>query len=78
VLTKNCETDSLADELNGVFNREVEIPRTRHGKKQTPDTSINEEALLLAKYLRNERETWIPRIPVSLSKRGEWERKMNC
>jgi len=72
------ETDSLADGLNGLFNREVEIPRIRYGKRQTFDTLISEEALLLAKYLRNERETWIPRIPVSLSKRGEWERRMNC
>lgn len=56
------EADSLADGLNGVFNREVEIPRIRHGKKQTLDTLISEEALLLAKYLRNERQSWNPRI----------------
>ena len=56
------ETDSLADGLNGVFNREVEIPRIKHGKKQTLDTLISEEALLLAKYLRNERKDWNPRI----------------
>jgi len=56
------ETDSLADGLNGVFNREVEIPRIRHGKRQTLDTLINEEALLLAKFLRKERKEWIPRI----------------
>jgi hypothetical protein len=48
--------------LNGVFNHEVEIPRTRHGKKQTPDTSTNEEALLLAKFLRKEKKEWNPRI----------------
>jgi len=57
------ETDSLADGLNGVFNREVEIPRIRHGKKQTLDTLINEEALLLAKFLRQEKKEWIPRLP---------------
>ena len=56
------ETDSLADGLNGLFNRYVEIPRIRHGKRQTFDTLISEEALLLAKFLRHERETWIPRI----------------
>jgi len=56
------ETDSLADGLNSLFNREVEIPRIRHGTKQTLDTLINEEALLLAKFLRHERETWIPRM----------------
>jgi hypothetical protein len=33
------------------------------GKRQSVETLINEEALLLAKYLRGERKTWIPRIP---------------
>jgi hypothetical protein len=56
------EADSLADDLNDLFNRYVEIPRIRHGKRQTLDTLINEEALLLAKFLRNERIEWIPRI----------------
>jgi hypothetical protein len=37
------------------------IPRVRYGSKQTLDTLINEEALLLAGFLRNERQTWIPR-----------------
>jgi hypothetical protein len=48
--------------LSYFTHSEVEIPRIRHGSKQTLDTLINEEALLLAKYLRNERQTWIPRI----------------
>ena len=48
------ETESLAEGLNSLFNREVEIPRIKHGKKQTLDTLISEEPLLLAKYLRNE------------------------
>jgi hypothetical protein len=56
------ETDSLADGLNNLFKRKVEIPRIRHGKRQTLDTLINEEALLLAKFLRNERKEWNPRI----------------
>jgi hypothetical protein len=34
----------------------------RHGKRQRIETLINEEALLLAKFLRDERKTWIPRI----------------
>ena len=57
------EADSLADGLNGLFNRTVEIPRIRNGKRQTLDTLINEEALLLAKYLRNERKEWKTRLP---------------
>ena len=56
------ETDSLAEGLNNLFNRWVEIPRLRHGKKQTLETLINEEALLLAKFLRNEKKHWVPRI----------------
>lgn len=50
------ETDSLADSLNSLFDCEVEIARIKYGKKQTLDTLINEEALLLAKFLRNERK----------------------
>ena len=43
------------------FELNVEIPRIKVGKKQTVEAVINEEALLFAKYLRNEREAWIPR-----------------
>ena len=57
------ETDSLAEGLNSLFENEVEIPRIKHGNKQTLDTLINEESLLLAKFLRNERKDWNPRIP---------------
>lgn len=42
----------------------VAVPRIRIGKRQTIETLINEEALLLAKFLRDERNTWIPRITV--------------
>ena len=51
--------------FNAYFESKVEIPRIRHGFKQTLETLINEEALLLAKYLRDERETRIPRIAAS-------------
>jgi len=57
------EADNLAEGLNSLFESEIEIPRIRYGKKQTLDTLISEEALLLAKYLRNERQDWTPRIP---------------
>jgi len=56
------ETDSLAEDLNALFERTVEIPRIKVGKRQTLETLINEEALLFAKFPRGERETWIPRI----------------
>jgi hypothetical protein len=50
-------------ELNNYFEMMVEIPRMKVGKKQTFETLISEEALLFAKYLRNERKDWNPRIP---------------
>jgi DNA-binding HxlR family transcriptional regulator len=54
---------SLAEGLNSLFDRMVEVARIKHGNRQTIDTLINEEALLLAKYLRNELKDWNPRIP---------------
>ena len=41
--------------LNRYFEGKVEIPRIRVGQRQTIETLINKEALLLAKFLRNER-----------------------
>ena len=38
--------------LNNFFDSKVEIPRIKVGKKQAIDTLINEEALLIAKFLR--------------------------
>jgi hypothetical protein len=58
------ETNELAEDMNGLFDRVIEIPRMRHGSKQALDTLISEEAYLLAKYLRNEKQTWIPRLIV--------------
>jgi hypothetical protein len=52
--------------LEFFFEIEVEITRIRHGKKQTLDTLVNEEPLLLAKFLRNERKEWNPR-PVNIN-----------
>jgi hypothetical protein len=56
------ETNDFAEGLNLLFDRIVEAPRIRHGSRQTLDTLINEEAYLLAKFLRHERERWIPRM----------------
>jgi CRISPR-associated protein Cas1 len=55
-------TNKLIKKLNAYFERKVEIPRIKVGKRQKLETLIDEEALLLAKYLREERKTWIPRI----------------
>jgi hypothetical protein len=59
----NLNAEELAEGVNSLFLRVVEIPKLRNGEKQTISTLIQEEAQLLAKYLRNERKTWIPRIP---------------
>jgi len=65
VLNKK-KTKELVKGIEELFKTKVKIPRIRHGKMQTLETLINEEALLLAKYLRNERKTWTPRIPKNL------------
>jgi CRISPR-associated protein Cas1 len=62
-LNKTLARDMM-NKLNSFFESTVEIPRMKHGKRQTVETLINEEALLLAKYLRNERHSWICRAPV--------------
>jgi len=58
----DIDSKKLMRQLNQLFETEVEIPRIRHGNKQTLDTLITEEALLLARFLRNERKEWNPRI----------------
>jgi len=57
----NAQTRSLMKSLYKYFQRKVEIPRIRVGKRQELETLINEEALLFAKFLRGEREAWTPR-----------------
>jgi len=61
------ETDELAEDLNALFERTFEIPRIKVGNRQALETLINEEASLFAKYLRGEREEWLPRIPFVLN-----------
>ncbi len=55
-------TNEFIKKLNAYFETKVEIPRIKVGKKQEIETLINEEAMLLAKYLRDERKSWVPRI----------------
>ena len=57
-----ARTRELEIGLDELFQRWVEIPRIRYGSRQTLETLINEETLLLAKYLRNEKTDWTPRI----------------
>ncbi len=58
------KTKELTQRLNDYFERKVEIPRIKHGNKQTLETLINEETMLLGKYLRNEIPQWKPRITI--------------
>jgi len=58
------KTSDLTKKLSVYFEGKVEIPRIKFGKSQTLETLINEEALLFAKFLRHERESWTPRIAV--------------
>ena len=55
-------TNKFIKKLNAYFEMNVEIPRIKFGKRQKLETLIDEEALLLAKYLRDERKSWVPRI----------------
>ena len=57
-------TNEFIKRLNDYFQTKIEIPRIRVGKKQEIETLINEEALLLAKYLRDEKKGWVPRIAI--------------
>lgn len=62
VYLSDAQTRQLLKRLDTLFESMIEIPRIRHGRRQTLETLINEEAYLLAKYLRNEQTTWQLRI----------------
>ena len=49
-------------QLNAFLETIVKVLKIRIGKRQTFVTVINEEALLSAKYPRDERKEWNPRI----------------
>jgi CRISPR-associated protein Cas1 len=67
---QECKREYLKDRiqneylkrLNAYFKSIVNVPRMRRGKRQELETLINEEAFLFAQYLRNEKQTWVPRI----------------
>jgi len=62
----DVETNNLMVQLTKYFDSNVNIARIKIGYKQSIETLINEEALLFAKYLRNERETWTARLSLIL------------
>ena len=59
---RNRLTKDLMKSLEMLFESTIDVPRIKVGKRKIIETLINEEALLLAKHLRSERGTWIPRI----------------
>lgn len=59
----DVETKDFTNRLNDYFEALIEVPRIKVGDRQTIETLVNEEALLFAKYLRNERKEWNPRSP---------------
>lgn len=69
-LTKKGKRQYLNDKKNREFLKKmnkyfltiVDVPRIKVGKKQEIETLINEEALLFAKFLREEKTHWEPRI----------------
>jgi CRISPR-associated protein Cas1 len=58
----DAKTRKMMRELQDYFETKIEVPLIRHGKRQLVETLINEEALLLAKYVRSEINNWTPRI----------------
>jgi CRISPR-associated protein Cas1 len=56
------KTRELTGQLNRLFESEIDIPRIRRGRKQQIETLISEEAYVLAEYLRNEKQSWKPRV----------------
>jgi CRISPR/Cas system-associated endonuclease Cas1 len=55
------KTDEMIKELHDYFRHKVSVQPIKRGNIQEIESLINEEAFLLAKYLRGEREDWVPR-----------------
>ncbi|MFB0523121.1 MAG: CRISPR-associated endonuclease Cas1, partial [Candidatus Bathyarchaeia archaeon] len=55
------KTREMLKRLNRYLEGMVDVPRIRMGNRQTIETLINEEALLLAKFLRDQQGSWAPR-----------------
>jgi CRISPR-associated protein Cas1 len=62
----DVETKDFTSKLKAYIEMYVDVPRIKVGKRQRIETLINEEALLLAKYLRNEKKDWIPRVGITM------------
>jgi hypothetical protein len=61
---KEYPTRRMMSELREYFELKVDAPLIKHGERQRIETLINEEAVLLARFLRDESNTWNPRLAV--------------
>jgi CRISPR-associated endonuclease Cas1 len=57
------KTRELMKRLQEYFCSKIDIPRIGRGNSQEIESLIGEEAFLLARYFRNEKGDWIPRVP---------------
>ena len=62
IYLNKTKTNELTNKLHDYFRSIVDVPRIKMGKRQEIESLINEEALLLAEYLRGEKPHWTPRI----------------
>ena len=60
-LNKKMER-AFTEKLDILFQSIVDVPRVNIGRKQEVESLINEEAQLLARFLRGERNYWEPRM----------------
>jgi CRISPR-associated protein Cas1 len=60
----DSQTCDLVKGLDQYLQSKVAISRMRMGNTQEIETLISEEAFLFAKYLRNEKKDWTPRIGI--------------
>lgn len=58
----DTKTKEMTKAFYSFMERQVSIPRIKVGNRQSLETLISEECLLLAKYLRGEKTHWEPRI----------------
>lgn len=62
VILRDFETSVLFEALKTFFESKT-VPKVKIGRNQSLDSLICEETLLFAKYLRDERKSWVPRLP---------------
>jgi hypothetical protein len=62
IYLKEKKNRELVSRLHDFFKKEINVPRIKRGNKQEIESLINEEAFQLAKYLRDKKGSWSPRI----------------